>query len=81
MITVTLRRSWQLLDGAKPAPPASPHVHVGPGVFQLERVKCPYRHPCNWLVLVGTLVGMAEGAWRQWSGPEWGNWEITIEEA
>lgn len=71
-ITATLWRTWRLSDGSVPGAKDangtrhSVKVEVGPGIFELERVANPRGFDAPWLVLKGTLVGMTEGAWRQW---------------
>lgn len=89
-ITATLKRTWTLLDGST----ADGCVDIEAGRYEIERVPCPYGHPCDWLVIKGTKIGMAEGAWRQWQNGtlatmeghpnfgkpiDWGEYEIVIE--
>ena len=86
----TLKRVWELVDASSPN---SSKVERGPGDFELERIPNPLGHNGNWLVIKGTMVGMAEGAWRQWKNGElvdnphhlnngkpidWGDFEIII---
>lgn len=86
-ITATLWRTWDLPDGSvtdKPDAIGVRHatrVPTGPGTFELERVANPRGHEAPWLVLKGTLVGMTEGAWKNWpvaDGVEPGSDEFHI---
>lgn len=89
-ITATLKKTWTLLDGST----TDGRADVEAGRYELERIPCPYGHPCDWLVIKGTKIGMAEGAWRQWQNGtlatmeghpnfgkpiDWGEFEIVIE--
>ena len=38
-----------------------------PGVYVLERIANPFGYTSYWLVLLGTKIGQAEGAWRRWA--------------
>jgi hypothetical protein len=62
---VITKRTWELIDGNDQT--GKGRVNVEPGTYEVERIPCPLGYDCNWLVLVGTLTGMAEGAWRQWT--------------
>ena len=87
-----LKKTWELIDGASNG---RAKVQAGPGEVELERIPNPYGHQADWLVLKGTRIGMAEGAWRQWQNgnivdnpdhpdhgkpTDWGEWEIIIKE-
>lgn len=63
MITATLKKAWEMVDAKNSA---KEHTIVEPGTYELERIENPYGHNAKWLVLKGTKIGMAEGAWRQW---------------
>lgn len=75
-MTAKLKRTWEMLDGSLPI--GSPRVMVEPGQYTLERVANPHGFAAPWLVLRGTTIGMAEGAWREWED-EIGDWQIVIE--
>lgn len=53
------------------------YIYVPAGIYDIELIDCPVGYDCKWLVIKGTLVGMAERAMREW-GPEYGDWEIRI---
>jgi hypothetical protein len=52
-----------------------------PGRHELERIRCPLGYDCDWLVLKGTTIGMAEAEWRRHEVVyRSGDMQITIEE-
>lgn len=67
-IEVTTFREWELKDGSDPKAHSAklPTVLLPIGTHQLERIRCPTGHDCNWLVLPGTKIGMSEGYWKDW---------------
>jgi hypothetical protein len=85
-IFLTLKRTWKVLDGANPGNIAI----MPPGRHRFVRVQNPFGHDAPWLVLKGTLIGAAEGFWRDWQNDpynenlgkpiNWGNYEVVIEE-
>ncbi len=93
---MTLKRTWEALDGSKASKGEARVIIIPAGRHEIERVPNPYGHPAPWLVLKGTLIGAAEGSWRQWknggftvSNPDhpdfgkpidWDEWEVVIEE-
>jgi len=85
MIQATTHRSWELVDGVG----RHTRYTLPPGTYQLERIACPLGHRCNWLVIAGTVIGMAEGAWQDWRNGtlngagepiDWGEFAIDIVE-
>ena len=88
-----LKRTWEMLDYSKEGDARK--SQVAPGTYDLNRIPNPNGHPGYWLVILGTTIGMAEGAWRQWTNGEvadnpnhpnhgkpvdWKDWEIVIVE-
>jgi hypothetical protein len=80
----TLKRTWDLIDGE-----THKRVPVKPGRYELDRIFNPFGHIAPWLVLKGTKIGQAEGAWRDWRNGminndgkpiDWGEFEIVIED-
>jgi hypothetical protein len=83
MIQAILKRHWKMPNGAKTSRENREEVEVAPGNYELDRVPNPFGHKAPWLVLKGTLIGMAEGAWRQWindADTQWDDFEIIIDE-
>jgi hypothetical protein len=79
-----LKRDWKVGDGRDGSSAVIPV-----GRHEVERVRCPLGHDCNWLVLKGTLIGGAEGFWRDWRNGDlnddgqpidWGEFEVVVEE-
>ena len=70
----TTKRPWILINGA-----TNKNTMIGPGQYELERIRCPLGNDCNWLVLKGTLIGGAEGWWREKTS-ENDNFQIIIED-
>lgn len=61
-----LKRSWQMIDFSKRCEEAGRDVTIEPGTIELERVQHPLFPKTKCLVIKGTMVGMAENAFRQW---------------
>lgn len=59
-----LRCNWKALDFSLPT---TTYVTVSAGTHEVERIPNPRGYDGNVLVLKGTKIGMAEGAWRQWA--------------
>ncbi len=93
MIKATTRRVWEMLDHSKPRD--NNNAYLQPGTYELERIPNPYGFAGSWLVVKGTTIGMAEGAWKGWINGvrvnreghpnfgkciNWGDFEIVLEE-
>lgn len=96
----TLKRTWDIPDGSvvyKNSVGANDckSVKVHPGTYTLERIPNPLGFKAPWLVIAGTMIGMCENAWRQWTNGtlandpkhpnfgkpiNWGKFEIKITE-
>jgi hypothetical protein len=89
---MTLKRAWDTLDATSGE---AVQTTIPAGRHEIERIKCPVGHDCNWLVLKGTLIGGSEGSWRQWINGsdcygenhpkagqpiDWKEFEVVIEE-
>ena len=73
---IVLKRDWEVHDGSQKEKGGT----ITAGRHEIERIDNPLGYDAPWLVLKGTKLGQAEGAWRQWSGPEWEDWEVVIED-
>lgn len=82
---LTLKRTWEVADGAKPGTTTT----IGPGRHEFVKVPNPRGHKAPWLVLKGTLIGACEGFWRDWQNGDlneggqpidWGDFEVIVEE-
>jgi len=74
----TLHREWELHTWKEDGTTGN-DVYVGPGTVELERIPNPLGYKGFWLIIKGTNVGMAEGAWRQWEDFT-DEWQIQITE-
>lgn len=73
-----LKRDWAVNDASKGE---ERKTTIPSGQHEVERIDNPLGYPdAPWLVLKGTLIGATEGFWRQWDGPKWGEFEVTIED-
>ena len=73
---VRLQDTLQVINGGTPS---KNYIKIQPGIHDLERIANPYPpNDAPWLVLVGTMFGQAEGAWRQWEGAKWGKSEVQF---
>lgn len=90
IIKVRLLRPWNLIDGGIEnwKFPSPHHVRVAAGEYELEVVRNPRAGFSNsWLVIKGTKIGKASGAWLQWCNGQistrgtpidWDTWEIQV---
>lgn len=74
-ITATLKQDWEMINADNDRVAV-----VTAGVHELERIENPFGHAAPWLVIKGTKIGQAEGAWRQWSDSKNEKWLILIKE-
>lgn len=99
-IFVTTFRPWELQEVTDPRYKKKAAFELPPGRYELLRLTNPLGYPGYWLVLATAraedrVVGMAEGAWRQWTNGlltddpthpnfgkpiDWKDWEIRFEE-
>lgn len=93
-LILTLKRPWSVPDATSDD---TVTAIIPAGSHEVERIP----NPCGggrgrghrnspWLVLKGTKIGMAEGAWRQWENgavnekgepTNWGDSEVVITES
>ena len=72
-----LKRDWEAVDATTGQ---RVKTSISAGKHEIELVKNPLGFDAPWLVLKGTLIGASEVSWRQWSGPEWDEWQVVIED-
>lgn len=91
-LVVTTFRIWDLAEAYVPERAAHVETRASKAIHQgrheLLRIPNPIGYKGYWLVLAdellksGRKIGMAEGAWRQWTNSgltEWGEYEIRFE--
>lgn len=76
---LVLKRTWEAIDASKETGEER-KTPIPPGRHEVERIDNPLGHNAPWLVLKGTLIGAAEGFWRDWNGPNWDEFEVVVEE-
>lgn len=60
---ITTFRTWNLIDVSDGVRKS----HFLPaGTYEVEEVKCPLGHDCNWYVIKDTLIGASVPSLRQW---------------
>jgi len=70
-----VKREWPAYD-ASTLPPE--HMFIPEGTHEIERIPGPVTGEGFWLVLKGTLIGAAEGFWRDWIDPIWEDYQVQI---
>lgn len=71
---IVLKKSWDVRDGSG----QNKRGIIPEGKHEVERIPSPIGGDSSWLVLKGTLIGLAESAWRAYNGPNWSELEVKI---
>ncbi len=64
-VVITTKRTWTVLRADEDG--GTSHVELAPGSHEMELIRCPTGHDCNWYVLVGTKIGGAVGWWQDFT--------------
>lgn len=67
---MTTFRTWPIVDALN----GKDEDYLLPaGTYEIEEIKCPLGHDCNWYVLKGTLIGASVESLTQWKDFPEGN--------
>lgn len=72
---IVLKKDWEVPDGST----TNQKAIIPAGRHEIERIPNPRGYDAPWLVLKGTKIGQAEGAWRLWEEDN-DDWQVVIEE-
>ena len=73
---IVTKCEWEICDSVT----LGKDVLLASGRYEVVRIPNPYGHKDPWLLVKGTTMGAAEGWWRDWSDPGYGEYQINVED-